>query len=220
MFYCWLSSIIWRGIVAHATEEEKVMLREGGVEDLRAKRTEKLLLSALIELTVQKGFAAVTVSDLTKEAGINRATFYRHYEDKFELLNQYARTVYELLDSLPEASLPLPADVSARSAPVGLVAIFEHIRANAPFYRVMLGPNGESVFADKIRQYIKKRIWRSLPAGLQRDTSAVDLYLSYSSSASIGAVLWWLDHDVPCSAEEVAAISYQVSMTLATLIAR
>src|SRR5262245_10990601 len=104
MFYCWLSSIIRRGIVAYATEEEKVMLREGGVEDVRAKRTEKLLLSALIELTVQKGFAAVTVSDLTKEAGINRATFYRHYQDKFDLLNHYARTVYELLDSLPDAS--------------------------------------------------------------------------------------------------------------------
>ena len=31
------------------------MLREGVVEDLRAKRTDKLLLSALIKLTVQKG---------------------------------------------------------------------------------------------------------------------------------------------------------------------
>src|SRR5262245_47558641 len=133
MFYCWPSSIIWRGIVAYATGEENVMLREGGVEDVRAKRTDKLLLSALIELTVQNGFAAVTVSDLTKHAWINRATFYRHYEDKFDLLNQYVRTVYELLDSLPDASLPLPADVSARPAPPGLVAIFNHIQANAPF---------------------------------------------------------------------------------------
>ena len=194
------------------------MLREGVVEDLRAKRTDKLLLSALIELTVQKGFAAVTVSDLTKYAGINRATFYRHYEDKFDLLNHYARTVYELLDSLPDAYLPLPADVSARPAPPGLVAIFDHIRASAHFYRVMLGPNGDPVFSDKVRQYVKKRIWRSLPAYLQRDNSAVDLYLSYSSSASIGAVLWWLDHDMPCSAEEMAAISYQVSMTLSTML--
>jgi len=220
MFYCRPSSINWRGTVAYATGEENVMLREGVVDDVRAKRTDKLLLSELLELTVQKGFAAVTVSDLTNYAGINRATFYRHYQDKFDLLNHYARTVYELLDSLPEASLPLSADVSARPAPAGLVAIFEHIRANAAFYRVMLGPNGDPVFADKIRQYIKKRIWRSLPAGLRRDTSAVDLYLSYSSSASIGAVLWWLDQDMPCCAEEIGTISYQVSMTLATLIAR
>ena len=195
-----------------------MMLREGVVEDVRAKRTDKLLLEALIELTVQNGFAAVTVSDLTKYAGINRATFYRHYEDKFDLLNHYARTVYALLDSLREAGSPMPADVAARPAAPGLVAIFEHIRANARFYRVMLGPNGDPMFADTIRQYVKQRIWRSLPAELQRDTSAVDLYLSYSSSASIGAVLWWLSHDMPCSAEEMAAISYQISMTLSTML--
>jgi AcrR family transcriptional regulator len=194
------------------------MLRQGVVDDLRAKRTDKLLLEALIALTVQKGFAAVTVSDLTKYAEINRATFYRHYEDKFDLLNRYARTVYELLDSMPDAGLPLPADVSARPAAPGLVAIFEHIRANARFYRVMLGPNGDPMFADTVRQYVKKRIWRSLPAALQRDNRAVDMYLSYSSSASIGAVLWWLDHDMPWSAKQMAAISYQVSMTLSTML--
>ncbi len=112
----------------------------------------------------------------------------------------------------------MPADVSAGPVAPGLVAIFEHIWANARFYRVMLGPNGDPVFADTIRQYVKQRIWRSLPAELQKDNSAVDLYLCYSSSASIGAVLWWLDHDMPCSAEEMAAVSYQVSMTLSTML--
>lgn len=193
-------------------------LNDGDREDLRVKRTHKLLQEALIDLTVQKGFAAVTVSDLTKFAGINRGTFYRHFEDKFDLLNHYVRTVYELLDSMPNAGLPLPANVSARPVAQGLVAIFEHIQANALFYRVMLGPDGDPVFADKIRQYVKQRIWRSLPAGLQKETSAVDLYLSYSASASIGAVVWWLDHEMPWCAEEMAAISYQVSMTLSTML--
>ena len=194
------------------------MLREGIVEDLRVKRTGKLLLEALLELTVQKGFAAVTVSDLTKYAGINRATFYRHYEDKFDLLNRYTGTVYELLDTLPDTGLPGPGDVSTGQAPPGLVAIFEHIRANARFYRVMLGPKGDQVFAERIRQCVKQRNWRSLPAGLQKENSAVDLYLSYSSSASFGAVMWWLDHDMPCSAGEMATISYRVSMTLSTML--
>src|SRR5438132_190753 len=100
---------------------------DGDSADLRVKRTHKLLQEALIELTAQKGFSAVAVSDITKYAGVNRATFYRHYEDKFDLLNHYVRTVYALLDSMPDAGLPIPADVSARSAAPGLVAIFEHI---------------------------------------------------------------------------------------------
>src|SRR5258708_14731037 len=99
-------------------------------QDLRVKRTHKVLQEALIELTVQKGFSAVAVSDITKYAGVNRGTFYRHYEDKFDLLNHYVRTIYELLDSMPAAGLPLPTDVSARPAAPRLVAIFDHIRAN------------------------------------------------------------------------------------------
>ena len=58
------------------------MTRNGAdSEDLRVKRTHKLLQEALIELTIQKGFAAIAVSDITKQAGVNRATFYRHYQD-------------------------------------------------------------------------------------------------------------------------------------------
>ena len=47
------------------------------VEDLRVRRTRKLLQKALLEATVEKGFAHVTVSDIAERAMVNRATFYR-----------------------------------------------------------------------------------------------------------------------------------------------
>jgi AcrR family transcriptional regulator len=55
-------------------------------EDLRVRRTRKTLQEALIALTIEKGFAAVTVRDITERAMVNRSTFYRHYLDKYELL--------------------------------------------------------------------------------------------------------------------------------------
>lgn len=54
-------------------------------EDLRVLRTRKLLQQAFIELTVEKGFATLTVRDITKRAMVNRSTFYRHYLDKYDL---------------------------------------------------------------------------------------------------------------------------------------
>jgi hypothetical protein len=39
---------------------------------------------------------------------------------------------------------------------------------------------------------------------------SIDLYVSYSSSASVGAGLWWLENDMPYSAEEMVAISHQL----------
>ena len=181
-------------------------------EDLRVQRTHKLILDALIELTIEKGFSSVTISDITKQAKINRATFYRHYQDKFDLLDKYAQAVYELLDAPSEVDSPRTSKSSTSQTAPGLVRMFEHISTNARFYRVMLSKNGDPAFTEKIRQYIHKRIQRSLPDGLLNDKTLVDLYLSYSSSASVGAVVWWLEHEMPYSPEEMAAISVQLGV--------
>jgi AcrR family transcriptional regulator len=174
--------------------------------DLRVKRTEKLIFDALMQCTIHKGFSAVTVSDITLAAGINRATFYRHYNDKFDLLNHYARTVYALLDA-DHAPVSQQAHTQDRhNVPDGLVHIFEHVREHATFYRVMWGKQGDPDFAEKIRVYIQKRIRKSLPKNMPLDEQQLDLFISYSASASFGAVLWWLEHDMPYSSEEMIRI--------------
>ncbi|MBZ0292889.1 MAG: TetR/AcrR family transcriptional regulator, partial [Anaerolineae bacterium] len=53
------------------------------MEDLRVRRTRKLLQQALIELTVERGFSEITVGDIAERAMGNRSTFYRHYLDKY-----------------------------------------------------------------------------------------------------------------------------------------
>ena len=70
------------------------MQKLDGVEDLRVRRTRKLLTQALIEGTVEKGFAALTVRDITRRAMVNRSTFYRHYLDKYDLLEQHLTFQY------------------------------------------------------------------------------------------------------------------------------
>ena len=185
--------------------------REGVHDDLRVQRTHKLILDALIELTIQKGFSNITVSDITRHAGINRATFYRHYRDKFDLIDQYAQAVYELVDS-PEDE-PATSKRPSEKPPSGMVRMFEHIRANARFYHVMLSQNGDPAFVEKVRQYVEKRLRHSLPEALPDDENLVDFYLGYMSSGSVWATLWWLEHDLPYSPEEMAALAHRISAT-------
>jgi AcrR family transcriptional regulator len=198
--------------VAYATREGQVIPSEGASEDRRIQRTRKLIQEALIELTIKKGFAAVTVRDITEYAGVNRATFYRHYQDKFDLLDQYAQEVYQLLDTPTEAKFSPKNEIGdTETSTAGLIKMFEHLRTYAKFYRVMLGKNGDPAFAGKIQDYIKKRIRDALPDVLRKQLS-VDLYLSYVSSGSVGAVLWWLEHDMPYSPAEMAAFSIRLSI--------
>ena len=51
------------------------------VEDKRIRRTKKLLRQALTRLMQQKDFQSITVTDVVREADINRGTFYAHYRD-------------------------------------------------------------------------------------------------------------------------------------------
>ncbi|HEX7278464.1 MAG TPA: TetR/AcrR family transcriptional regulator, partial [Solirubrobacterales bacterium] len=46
----------------------------------RAQRAK--LLEAMVQVVAEKGYAATTVADLTREAGVSRTTFYEHFEDK------------------------------------------------------------------------------------------------------------------------------------------
>src|SRR5690606_13864456 len=56
--------------------------------DPRILRTRKLIMDAFIELTKKKDFNDITIGDITSAATINRATFYNHFIDKYDLLEK------------------------------------------------------------------------------------------------------------------------------------
>jgi AcrR family transcriptional regulator len=66
--------------------------------DPRAKKTRKYLQRAFIELLSEKDFQMITINDISERAELNRATFYGHFQDKFELLD-------ETLDVMLEESI-------------------------------------------------------------------------------------------------------------------
>ncbi len=56
--------------------------------DPRVQRTRKLIMDSFLELSGEKEFKSITVKDITAEAMINRATFYYHFEDIYDLLEK------------------------------------------------------------------------------------------------------------------------------------
>ncbi|MEH7494712.1 TetR/AcrR family transcriptional regulator [Neobacillus niacini] len=56
--------------------------------DPRVLRTRRLIMDSFIELSSKKEFKDITIKDITTEAMINRATFYYHFEDIYDLLEK------------------------------------------------------------------------------------------------------------------------------------
>lgn len=81
--------------------------------DPRVRRTRKLLQDALVELLGEKSFDAITVQDIAARSTINRATFYVHYADKYDLFACFTRDWFgrALEQQLPPAARYSPANV-------------------------------------------------------------------------------------------------------------
>lgn len=68
------------------------------LEDRRIRRTKNALKMHFIALVKQKGYPAVTVTDIVEQADYNRSTFYAYYLDKEDLANQLLEEMMLLLE--------------------------------------------------------------------------------------------------------------------------
>ncbi len=67
-----------------------------------AKRTYKLLSESLLKQLEEKSFEKISTIDICKGANVPRATFYNHFDDKYDLLRYTLRNVTK--DIIPSVS--------------------------------------------------------------------------------------------------------------------
>ena len=194
------------------------MQKLDGVEDLRVRRTRKLLTQALIEGTVEKGFAALTVRDITRRAMVNRSTFYRHYLDKYDLLEQHLNEIYEVLE---EGGI-IGEGRNAGIIDEGIIELFKQIQQFPDFYRVMLGAQADAFLSQRFRQQTQQRVLayfhQTFPeAASDPDTPPLDLKFTTVASAGCSALGWWLEQERPSTPEQFAhwlrQLSYDISIS-------
>ncbi len=193
--------------------------------DLRVRRTQMVLREALIDLIEEKGFDAVTVGDIAERAMVYRATFYRHYQDKYalvtgvfeEAVNQMFREIGPLPENLEDLlSSWSELDAKAMQAHIdsqlaAWSAFFEHVTRHARLYRAMLGKRGSSWFAVQMRDYfaeaIRRRV-RTLSASGVRATddpnaAPVEFVIVSLAHWLVGMLTWWIEHGMAYSPQQM-----------------
>ncbi|MDD6074941.1 MAG: TetR/AcrR family transcriptional regulator, partial [Clostridium sp.] len=68
--------------------------------DRRVRKTRRILRECLTRLLKEKKIQDITVRELTDMADINRGTFYLHYKDVFDLLEQIEQELTEELEDI------------------------------------------------------------------------------------------------------------------------
>lgn len=63
--------------------------------DLRIIKTEKALYTTFLNMLEKQSFDSITINDLCEQAMVRRATFYKHYIDKYDFFAHFVRYIRE-----------------------------------------------------------------------------------------------------------------------------
>jgi AcrR family transcriptional regulator len=183
-------------------------------EDRRTRRSRRLLRDALVSLVLERGYADITVEDITERADLGRATFYSHFTDKAALLSRIAA---DLQAELHARLTPLVPASSVGFTGQPALEIFRHAAEERDAYRVILRGEGDG---RALREFTEARVASAVQvfrARAEHLGATPRISLDVLARAWVGEQLsvlsWWLEEEPrPLSPEEVAGMLLDLSL--------
>ena len=122
-----------------------------------SKKTRNLIKKTFAELmNDKKELSKITVTELVKKAGITRSTFYTHYDDIYDVINDYQLETIELLVS-DDKVLNSIQDIYNY-----FDEIFECLKKNEEIYKMLLVSNGSLIFLEQLKKLAGKKIYYAM----------------------------------------------------------
>jgi AcrR family transcriptional regulator len=161
--------------------------------DRRVRRTRRSIGEAFFALVLEKGYARITVQDILDRADVGRSTFYAHYRDKESLLTAAFEDLRAELGA--DLAATVPGEPPTPTGPVG--ALFAHAYQRRAVYRALCGRQGGDIVYRHLRRLIGGLLREHLRPQLAAAGSdlPVDVVAEFYTSAALGLLTWWVDHD-------------------------
>lgn len=177
--------------------------------DRRVRKTKKQLRQALTELMKEKSIKNITVRELSDLADINRGTFYIHYKDVFDMLEQIENEMFEGFSETINAYKP---NEILQNPAVMLADIFSFLGENADICISLLGKNGDIAFLDKLKGVVKYKFHHEWIQDKKKLPNFEYLY-SFIISGCIGMIQCWLETGMKESPDDMAKLVYKILLT-------
>ena len=160
--------------------------RVSGLRERRHAQTRADIVDAAFALFAERGFAAVTMEEVARAAGVSRSTAYRRFPTKEDIVLDVPG---EWLTAFDDAVAELPADASLRDAvELGALAVATHIDANLDRVRAAYAILDEAPELNVTG--VGGSDWLKRVAGLARDLGGHD---DEAAKVIAGAVMGAID---------------------------
>lgn len=141
--------------------------------DLRVKKTKNSIINAFLQLRAKKPLERITIKELADLAEINKATFYLHYKDIYDLSehleNDLFRSVFNSIEH-PNSALSEPK-LFIRELTEGFIS-------NQALIDIIFSGDRRSILADKLEKEVRWFIFEKYPQ--YKDTPELSIMLTYT----------------------------------------
>ncbi len=161
--------------------------------DRRVKYTKMVLKESFIKLLEQKDISQITIKEICAVADINRATFYSHYNDQYDLLRKIED---ELLNNINAHILAFGQKNCEINAVLLAEKTFEYIKENAKLCKLLLSERGDFSFQKKIMMLVYDIIIEELTDNTKISKEDAEYIYSFTITGCVGIVQKWLDDDL------------------------
>lgn len=178
--------------------------------DLRIKKTKAAIKEAFFELRRKKPVEKITVTELSKSAGINKATFYLHYSD-----------IYSLADEMEDEAIDdILAEIQGIDKffddPKKLSEdLFHAFIKNRSMLNYIFSGSRYSNFASKVEERIKARLYAEYP---KLRSHRNDIVLSFIIQGTFHTVAASVPDKETDNSEELEIISCLTDHMISELI--
>jgi len=166
----------------------------------RRDLTKELLASCFKELMLEMPFEKITIKKITDKAGLIRPTFYKHFQDKYEVLEWILQTeIYEGIQLMIKNHMELDA----------LLLLCRSFEKEKRFYRRCLNmEESPNSFKNILTRYTKETLsalFEKRPATLNAANTALtqEMLAAYYSYGLVNVLIDWLMQPAEHSADEL-----------------
>ncbi|MCM1165139.1 MAG: TetR/AcrR family transcriptional regulator [Lachnospiraceae bacterium] len=145
--------------------------------DLRVKKTKSSVVNAFLQLRAKKPLERITVKELSDLAEINKATFYLHYKDIYDLSETLENELFEsVFNSIehPNSVLSEPK-LFVKELTNGFIA-------NRSLIDIIFAHGRKNILADRLESEVKRFIYEKYP--LYKDSPKLAIALTYMIKGS------------------------------------
>lgn len=167
--------------------------------DRRSLRSQHALQRTLAqELSAGEDISRLSVATLTEHAGLTRRTFYSHYKDIPDFIEQVERglleEIRERVHNFSELTLPdLYKSIDEVEPAPGAVELLQYLADNRELIGSLLGTGGDPAFIEKIIEMVRGEVSQRMQTGIFPGVlkTFFDYYLTSVVASEVGVVQRW-----------------------------